>query len=209
MLTFIKALPLDRTVTSISPAALHTLNLDVKHLDSYISTIALPEAEQVSDNATLSPARPFSMAFALAGTSSGNSSNVSAATSARATTLQQTLQELTQTLALMSTPDPLEFYDISQRNKKYNAVNPQNGAELLEKVEKGREGLEPQQKQQGAMAAAMAGNPNRNSNDYGGERSMTPTGLSMEAKLKAGSDRLFGSMRGLSKRTQEGGMSIG
>jgi len=135
------------------------------------------------------------MAFALAGTSSGNNSNVSAATAARATTLQKTLQELTQTLALMSTQDPMEFYDISQRNKKYNAVNPQNGAELLEKVEKGRDGLEPvQQKQQGAMAGIAGGHTNRNSND-----------LSMEAKLKAGSDRLFGSMRGLSKT----GLNIG
>lgn len=146
------------------------------------------------------------MAFALASTSPANGSNISAATAARATTLQKTLQELTQTLTLMSAPDPLEFYDISQRNKKYNAVNPQNGAELLEKVEKGREGMESrQQKPQGAMAAAIAtASGARNSNEYNGERSMTPTGLSMEAKLKAGSDRLFGSMRGLSKRGQDG-----
>lgn len=147
------------------------------------------------------------MAFASAGNASGPNTND--ANAARAATLQKTLQELNQTLALMSAPDPLEFYDISQRNKKYSSVNPQNGAELLEKVERGREGPAPPQN---ALATAIATAQSRNSGEYAatspGERSATPTSAnmgSMEARFKAG----FGSMRGLSKRLMQDGSNGG
>ena len=48
--------------------------------------------------------------------------------------LLESLDELTQTIALMSTDQPEEFYDISSRNKKYGAVDPLKGPQLLEKL---------------------------------------------------------------------------
>ncbi|ETN40223.1 uncharacterized protein HMPREF1541_04499 [Cyphellophora europaea CBS 101466] len=48
--------------------------------------------------------------------------------------LLESLDELTQTIALMATDQPEEFYDISLRNKKYGAVDPLKGPQLLEKV---------------------------------------------------------------------------
>jgi exocyst complex component 6 len=48
--------------------------------------------------------------------------------------LLESLDELTQTIALMSTDQPEEFYDISLRNKKYGAVDPLKGPQLLEKL---------------------------------------------------------------------------
>lgn len=55
--------------------------------------------------------------------------------------LSESLDELRQTVALMETDAPDEFYDISLRNKKYRAVDPLKGPQLLEKltheVEKG------------------------------------------------------------------------
>jgi len=210
----LQALPLDPAVTTISPTALHTLDLDVQHLTSYISSISL-----ASPTATTAPtARPFSMAFA-ASTTTSSAPTSSAANTARAAKLQSTLLELKQTLALMLSSDPLEFYDSSQRNNKYGSVNPQNGAELLEKVERGREGAGPPQVQQSAMASVMAAvgvaSTGRSSNEYGGERSGTPTGGGgngtgdWEDRLKAGGAKLFGSMRGLSKRTDGSGGSTG
>lgn len=47
-----------------------------------------------------------------------------------------TLDELIQTVALMETDSPEEFYDISLRNKKYRGVDPMKGPVLLEKVVK-------------------------------------------------------------------------
>lgn len=47
-----------------------------------------------------------------------------------------TLDELIQTVALMETNSPEEFYDISLRNKKYRGVDPMKGPVLLEKVVK-------------------------------------------------------------------------
>ncbi|RVX69523.1 hypothetical protein B0A52_06587 [Exophiala mesophila] len=48
--------------------------------------------------------------------------------------LVESLDELVQTVALMSTDQPDEFYDISLRNKKYRNVDPLKGPQLLEKV---------------------------------------------------------------------------
>ncbi|KIW16922.1 hypothetical protein PV08_04112 [Exophiala spinifera] len=48
--------------------------------------------------------------------------------------LLECLDELIQTVALMSTDQPDEFYDISLRNKKYRNVDPLKGPQLLEKV---------------------------------------------------------------------------
>ena len=48
--------------------------------------------------------------------------------------LLESLDELIQTVALMSTDQPDEFYDISLRNKKYRNVDPLKGPMLLEKV---------------------------------------------------------------------------
>jgi exocyst complex component 6 len=48
--------------------------------------------------------------------------------------LLESLDELTQTVALMRTEQPEEFYDISLRNKKYGSVDPLKGPQLLEKM---------------------------------------------------------------------------
>lgn len=50
--------------------------------------------------------------------------------------LLESLDELIQTVALMETDSPEEFYDISLRNKKYRNVDPMKGPVLLEKVVK-------------------------------------------------------------------------
>lgn len=50
--------------------------------------------------------------------------------------LLESLDELIQTVALMETDSPEEFYDISLRNKKYRGVDPMKGPVLLEKVVK-------------------------------------------------------------------------
>ncbi|KAK5098872.1 Rab GTPase-binding exocyst subunit S15 [Lithohypha guttulata] len=50
--------------------------------------------------------------------------------------LLESLDELRQTVALMETDSPEEFYDISLRNKKYRGVDPLKGPVLLEKVVK-------------------------------------------------------------------------
>lgn len=47
--------------------------------------------------------------------------------------LKQNLDELEQTVMLMQTSNPDEFYDTSLRNKKFGRVNAQTGAVLLEK----------------------------------------------------------------------------
>ena len=47
--------------------------------------------------------------------------------------LGQNLEELQQTVALMQTDNPQEFYDVSIRNKKYGRVNDRSGPLLLEK----------------------------------------------------------------------------
>jgi hypothetical protein len=47
--------------------------------------------------------------------------------------LVENLDELVQTVALMQTSDPDEFFDVGQANKKYGRVNRANGAFLIEK----------------------------------------------------------------------------
>ena len=39
----------------------------------------------------------------------------------------------------MKSGNPEEFYDITQRDRKYGAVNAQNGPILLEKAERGKD----------------------------------------------------------------------
>ena len=94
-------LPLDPSVGMITPAALHTLSLDVTHLANFVST--LPPAQN--------PSHSFPVAIA----------------------------PLVQSVALMlAGPEKAdEFYDVSQRNVKYAAVDPQMGPQLLDKVDKG------------------------------------------------------------------------
>ena len=49
--------------------------------------------------------------------------------------LLDNLDELTQTVALMDSDNPDEYYDMSQRNKKYGKVDPLKGPMLSEKYE--------------------------------------------------------------------------
>jgi len=53
--------------------------------------------------------------------------------------LWRTIEELSQTVALMASGDPDSFFDIEQRGKRYGDVDAQNGAVLLEKVDRGKE----------------------------------------------------------------------
>lgn len=69
-----------------------------------------------------------SLASAEAGTGTANHS----------TNLRRTVDELDQTIALMTSDNSDEFFDINQRNRKYAAVNAQNGPVLLDKVDRGR-----------------------------------------------------------------------
>lgn len=47
--------------------------------------------------------------------------------------LRENLDELQQTVTLMQTDNPDEYFDISMRNKKYGRVDPLNGPKILEK----------------------------------------------------------------------------
>ena len=47
--------------------------------------------------------------------------------------LKENLDELQQTVMLMQTENPDEFYDISIRNKKFGRVDALNGPKILEK----------------------------------------------------------------------------
>jgi len=47
--------------------------------------------------------------------------------------LKENLDELQQTVSLMLTDNPDEFYDISIRNKKFGRVDALNGPKILEK----------------------------------------------------------------------------
>ena len=76
--------------------------------------------------------------------------------------LIESLDELAQTVALMSTDSPEEFYDISLRNKKYGSVDPMKGPQLLEKLVPASE------------MKALA--PSRESGGNGGFRGGTTTG---------------------------------
>ena len=96
-------LPLDPSVTLITPAALHQLELDVTHLANFV--------------ASLTPSTHTVKSFSTA------------------------IQPLVQSVALMlAGPEKAdEFYDVSQRNVKYSAVDPQMGPALLDKVDRGSE----------------------------------------------------------------------
>ncbi|EOD46453.1 putative exocyst complex component protein [Neofusicoccum parvum UCRNP2] len=56
--------------------------------------------------------------------------------------LHENLDELIQTVTLMEAEEPLEFFDVSQRNKKYGRVDREHGAILLEKVTQGQSVVE-------------------------------------------------------------------
>lgn len=103
--------------------------------------------------------------------------------------LRRTVDELTQTVALMASENPDEFYDISQRNKKFGSVNAQNGAVLLEKTMRG------QQEMQADAAAKASGEEGRSSSNMGFR------GYE-DARTKA-SERFGGMMRGF-RRGGEG-----
>lgn len=47
--------------------------------------------------------------------------------------LKENLDELQQTVYLMQTENPDEFYDVSIRNKKFGRVDAMNGPRILEK----------------------------------------------------------------------------
>ena len=47
--------------------------------------------------------------------------------------LRENLDELQQTINLMQTDNPDEFYDVATRNKKYGRVDALNGPKILEK----------------------------------------------------------------------------
>jgi hypothetical protein len=88
------ALPLDSSVTRVSPAAVRLLTTDVQFLSSFVDTLQNP-------------------------------------------ILKENLDELIQTVALMATDNPEEFFDVGQANRKYGRVDRANGAILLEKVREG------------------------------------------------------------------------
>lgn len=87
--------------------------MDVSHLRSFVSTLSLSGPTLPSTAARRAEKDP--------------------------TLLIRTVDELCQTVALMESGNPDEYYDIAQRDRKYAAVNAQNGPLLLEKVERGRE----------------------------------------------------------------------
>jgi hypothetical protein len=49
--------------------------------------------------------------------------------------LKENLDELIQTVALMQTDNPEEFFDVGSANRKYGRVDRANGAILLEKFD--------------------------------------------------------------------------
>src|SRR5690606_33040075 len=84
------SLPLQDDVRAISPAAVKTLDLDVRNLEEYVQSLNVP-------------------------------------------TLPSIFDELRQTIDLLQSNDPDEFYNIETRMKRYAAVNAMNGPILLEK----------------------------------------------------------------------------
>jgi exocyst complex component 6 len=49
--------------------------------------------------------------------------------------LRENLDELQQTINLMQTENPDEFYDVATRNKKFGRVDALNGPRILEKCD--------------------------------------------------------------------------
>ncbi len=131
-------------MTSITPPALHRFDLDVSHFCAFGYSLA----ESISSS--------------LTGSASADENT--------ATILRRTVDELTQTVALMSSGNPDEFYDIAQRSTKYGSVNPENGPVLLEKVERGK--VEVADEKDGE-----AGKSNKASDRFGSVQGMMMRGL--------------------------------
>jgi len=160
-LTSQQALPLDLTVPSISPAALHSFSLDVLHLTTVVQSLA---------PAITLPSRQ------------------SAAPSSSA--LDKTVDRLSQTIALMQSADPNTFYDIAQRDMLYARVDPQDGALLLEKVDRGRD--DAMQREAKELASAVAAETPATGSSTG-----TATPVEGAGKSSKVSDRFGSVVRGL------------
>lgn len=90
----------------------------------------------------------------------------------------------------MASDNPDEFYDISQRNKKFGSVNAQNGAVLLEKVARG--GQEMADREKAAASGEDRGGSGMGFRGYGDRAEV----LGMKA-----SERFGGMMRGFRRGT--------
>lgn len=110
--TTILSLPLSPTVKRLSPAAVAKLSTDAQHLASFVSSLG-----------TITPQSTIGTEKA------GPDSTI---------LLNQT-DPLRQTVELMMSGNPEEFYDASARSRKYGSVDRMNGAILLEKVHEGRD----------------------------------------------------------------------
>lgn len=167
-LTYHQRLPLDPGVTSIYPAAVLRLNIDVTLLSQFVSSLSLPPT---TDNADTDDNNP--------------------------SILRRTVDELVQTVALMASSNPDEFFDISQRNKKFGSVNAQIGPELLAKADRGKE-----EARERIAAAEESESRNVGGGKGYGERAE-------EARAKA-SERFNNVMKGFrSQRFGEGGSGGG
>lgn len=117
-------------------------------------------------------------------------------------TLDHTVDKLTQTIALLSANDPDGFYDIAQRDKLYSQVDAQEGAVLLEKVERARE----EAAQHKAREASIASGEQAEASAVGGlpgSGTATPTLSEAPSKSSKVSDRFGSVVRGL-RRVGEG-----
>ena len=74
--------------------------------------------------------------------------------------LLESLDELSQTISLMQSSQPEEFYDISLRNKKYGNVDPMKGPQLLEKLVPASEMQQYASRDSGGMGAFRGGMSN-------------------------------------------------
>ena len=110
--TIILSLPLSPTVKRLSPAAVAKLYTDAQHLADFVSSLG-----------TITPQST------IGSEKSGPDSTI----------LLNQIDPLRQTVELMRSKEPEEFYDASARSRKYGSVDRMNGAILLEKVHEGRE----------------------------------------------------------------------
>lgn len=94
----------------------------------------------------------------------------------------------------MASENPEDFYNIAQRNKKFGSVNAQNGAILLEKVERGKVEM--------AEAAAAAAAAQQEAEKSSGMNLRAYGERAEEARQKA-TERFGNVMRGL-RRGAEG-----
>lgn len=136
------------------------------------------------------------------------SATPSRATSATSTpsALDKTVEQLSQTVALMTANDPDGFYDIAQRDKLYARVDAQNGAMLLEKIDRGREEAEQREAKEAAAAiAASTGDAPAGTSAVAGSgaastATITSAGETGKSKI---SERFGSAVRGL-RRVGEG-----